>query len=138
VVVGPVRATEHPASDQERVLLDLLAGDMVYRASSTRSHDGRFVFEELVLPAALFPGLTNPVPSIGDLAQAFGLRLGEANEIISIALASASVATALDVPEGARVFKVDTIVYLHEGRPAAWRTVYGTDWGRFARLKAPL
>jgi DNA-binding GntR family transcriptional regulator len=77
-LVDPVRATEHAASDQERVLLSLLAGEMVYRASRTECHDGRLVFEQLVLPAALFPGLTNPVPSVGDLAQAFGLRLGEA------------------------------------------------------------
>jgi DNA-binding GntR family transcriptional regulator len=135
-LVDPVRATEHAASDQERVLLSLLAGEMVYRASRTGCHDGRLVFEQLVLPAALFPGLTNPVPSVGDLAQAFGLRLGEANELISVAMASASVATALDVPEGALVLKVDTVVYLHEGRPVAWRTVYGTAWDRLAQLKA--
>ena len=138
MVVRPVRAIEHAASDQERVLLDLLAGDMVYRASSTRSHGGRFVFEELVLPATLFPGLTNPVPSVADLAQAFGLRLGEANEFISVAMASTSVATALDVPEGALVLKVDTVVYLREGPPVAWRTVYGADWDRFAKLKVSL
>lgn len=116
----------------------MLTGDTVYRASSTRSHDGRFVFEQLVLPAALFPGLTNLVPSVGALAQAFGLRLGEANELISVVMASTSVATALGVPEGALVLKVDTVVYLHGGRPAAWRTVYGTDWDRFAKLKACL
>jgi DNA-binding GntR family transcriptional regulator len=124
----PVRATEHTASEQERVLLGLLAGDMVYRASTTRSHDGRLVFEELVLPVTLLPGLTNPIPSIGDLAQIFGLRLGEANELISIAMASASVATALGVPGGTPVLKVDTVVYLREGRPAAWRTVYSSNW----------
>ena len=138
VIVEPVRAIEHTASDQERERLGLLAGEMVYRASSTRSHEGRVVFEEVVLPAALFPGLTNPIPSVSYLAEAAGLRLGEAVELISVAMAPTSIATALDVAEGAPVLKVDTVVYLREGRPAAWRTVHTTDWDRFAKLKASL
>jgi DNA-binding GntR family transcriptional regulator len=138
VIVEPVRAIEYVASDQERERLGLLAGEMVYRASNTRSQAGRFVFEEIALPAALFPSLAFPVPSVSDLAQAFGLRLGEVVELISVATASASVATALDVPEGAPVLKVDTVVYLREGRPAAWRTVHSSDWDRLAKLKASL
>ena len=128
VVVEPARAIEQVACDQERERLGLLAGEMVFRASGTRCQDGRFVVEDMVLPAALYPGLTQPVPSVSNLARAFGLRLGEANELVSIEMASASNATALGVPEGTPVLKVDTVVYLHEGRPAAWRTVYSSNW----------
>jgi DNA-binding GntR family transcriptional regulator len=135
VVVEPVRAIEHTASDQERERLGLLTGEMVYRASGARSFEGRPLFEELALPAALFPGLAHPLPSVSDLAQAFGLRFGEAVEFISVTPAPASIATILDVADGAPVLKVDTVVYLREGSPAAWRTVYSSDWGRFARLK---
>jgi DNA-binding GntR family transcriptional regulator len=138
VIVGPERAIEHTANDQERERLGLLAGEMVYRAGGARSQAGRLVFEEVSLPAALFPGLKSPVPSVSDLAQAFGLRLGEAVELISVVTAPASVATALDVAEVAPVLKVDTVVYLHEGPPAASRTVYSSDWGRLAKLKASL
>jgi DNA-binding GntR family transcriptional regulator len=135
VVVGPVRAIEHVASDQERERLGLLTGEMVYRTSGARSFAGRPSFEELALPAALFPGLTHPLPNLSDLAQAFGLRFGEAVEFISVARASASVAMVVDVSEGAPVLWVDTVVYLHEGRPAVWRTIYSSDWGRFAKLR---
>ena len=138
MVVEPVRAIKYTASERERERLGLLAGEMVYRASRTLALAERSVFEEISLPAALFPGLTSPVPSIGDLAQAFALQLGEAVEFISVAMAPAWVATALDVAEGAPVLRVDTVVHLHEGRPAAWRTIYSTDWGRFATLKATL
>jgi hypothetical protein len=48
------------------------------------------------------------------------------------------LATALGVPEGALVLEVDTVVYLHGGRPAACRTVCGTDWDRLAKLRASL
>jgi DNA-binding GntR family transcriptional regulator len=138
VIVEPASAIEHTASDQERERLGLLAGEMVYRASSTRSQAERSSLEELALPAALYPRLTSPVPRVSDLAEAFGLRLGEAVELISVVMASARVAAVLDVAEGAPVLKVDTVVYLREGRPAAWWTVHSTDWDRFAKLKASL
>jgi GntR family transcriptional regulator len=128
VVIEPVRAVEHTASDQERERLDLLAGEMVYRASDARSQGRRLIVEDVVLPAALFPGLTHPVPSVSDLAQAFGLQLGEANELISIDRASAINAAALGVAEGTPVLKVDTVVCLRDGRPAIWRTVYSSGW----------
>ena len=134
----PVRAIEHTASDQERERLGLLAGEMVYRASGTRSQAERSVFEDVVLPAALFPGLTQPVPSVSDLAQAFQLRLGEAIELISVVMASSTTATALGVPDGTPVLKVDTVVHLREGRPAVWRTVYSSDWIGLAKLRASL
>lgn len=116
VVVGPVQAIEHVASDQERERLGLLVGEMVYRASGTRSQEGRSVVEDVVLPAALFPGLTQPVPSVSDLAQAFQLRLGEAVDLISVVAASSTTATALSVPEGTPVLKVDCI-YRKDARP---------------------
>jgi DNA-binding GntR family transcriptional regulator len=138
MVAKPVRAIEHTANERERERLGLLAGEMVYRASRTLALPERSVFEEVCLPAALFPGLTFPIPSLGKLAQAFALQLGEAVELISVAAASASVATALDLPEGTPVLKVDTVIHLHEGRPAAWRTFYSTDWDRLGRLRAIL
>jgi GntR family transcriptional regulator len=127
VVVEPVQAIEHVASDQERERLGLLAGEMVYRASSTRFQEGRSAVEDVVLPAALFPGLTQPVPSLSDLAQAFQLRLGEAIDLISVVMASSTMAAALGVPDGTPILKIDTVVYLQEGRPAAWRTIHSTE-----------
>jgi len=78
------------------------------------------------------------VPSISDLADTNGLRLGGALERLCVVPAPASIAKALGVTGGTLVLMSDRVVHLREGRPAEWRTTYRLDQGNLARLKARL
>jgi chromosome segregation ATPase len=72
---GPIEANE-----QERQRLRLREGDRVYRLHRLRHHDGQtFLIEEVSLPAALFPDLSDNTGVVGRiiaLAQEYGILLG--------------------------------------------------------------
>jgi len=134
----PALVAESVASDEERARLGLFPGEMVFRIDQVRGQGAHLLVEHVRLPAALFPNLQKLVPSISDLADTHGLRLGGALERLCVVPAPASIAKALGVTGGTLVLMSDRVVHLREGRPAEWRTTYRLDQGNLARLKARL
>ena len=111
---------EFVATDEELARLGLFPGEMVCRVDRIRGQGEHLLVEKIRLAAALFPCLRKPVPRISDLADTYGLRLGEALERVCAVPASPSVAKALDVTQGTPLLTLDRVVYLRDGRPAKW------------------
>jgi GntR family transcriptional regulator len=113
------------ADEAERVRLCLRPTDRVYRIHRTCASNGKaFMAERISLPAALFPDLTERgflAHRIVALAKAYSVRLGMAQERVSIGTASAAAAGALGLGEGWRVLVLDRVVMTSDGRPAEWR-----------------
>ena len=107
---------------------------MVHNPLRERSARRANLFES----AALFPSLQKPVASIVDLADSYGLKLGEAVEAVRVVPASASVAKSLGVAEGALVLMLDRVVYQRDGCPAEWRITYASDQTSVRGLRAKL
>ena len=134
----PALVAESQANDEELERLALFQGEMVYRVDRIRRQGEQHSLESIRLPAALFPSLQTPVPRISDLADTYGLQLGEALERVGAIAASPSIAKALGVADGTLVLTLDRVVHLRDGRPAEWRTTYCLDQGKLARLKTGL
>jgi DNA-binding GntR family transcriptional regulator len=114
--------------------LGLFAGEMVCRVDRIRRKREQLLVEDTRLPAALFPRLQKPVPRITNLADIYGLQLGEALERVCVIAASADIAEALGVTDGTLVLMSDRVVHLRDGRPAEWRVTYSLDQENLARL----
>jgi GntR family transcriptional regulator len=115
---------EGPVSESECLRLRVRMHERVHRIRRLRLSEGRpYMLEEVVMPAALFPGLSEQVPShrIVVLAQQFGVLLGKGEERITIASASPDVAGALQVEPATPILNLDRVVYTFDGRPAEWR-----------------
>jgi GntR family transcriptional regulator len=135
----PTLVAESVASDEERARLGLFPGEMVYRVDRIRGQGEQLLVENIRLATALFPNLQKPVPSISDLADTYGLQLGEALERVCAVPASADIAKALGVAEGALVLTLDRVVHLRDGRPAEWLCItYSSGLENLARLIARL
>jgi len=134
----PILVTEAAATDDECARLGLFPGEMVCRVDRIRRHGEQLLVENIRLVAALFPSLQKPVPSICDLADTYGLELGEALESVCTVAASADIAKALDVTQGTLLLMSDRVVHLRDGRPAEWRITYSPDQENLARLLARL
>ena len=134
----PNLLTDSAATDEERVRLGLFPGEMVYRLDRIRGQGEHLQVEHIRLPAALFPCLQIPVPSICDLADIYGLQLGKALERVCAVPAPPSIAEVLRVTETTRIIMLDKVVHLRDGRPAEWRIVHCSDHGNLARLKYTL
>src|SRR5262245_38622730 len=107
MLTEPGLVAESVANDGERGRLGLFPGEMVYRVDRIRRHGEQLLVEDLRLPAALFPSLRAPVPLISDLADTYGLQLGEAVERVCTLSASADIAKTLGVAEGTLVVMLD-------------------------------
>jgi DNA-binding GntR family transcriptional regulator len=139
MLTEPILVAESAANDEERARLGLFAGEMVYRFARIRGQGEQLLVENIRLPAALFPSLQTPVPRISDLADTYGLELGEALERVGAIAASPSVAKALDVTQGTLLLTLDRVVHLRDGRPAEWlRITYSSGLENLARLIARL
>ena len=135
----PTLVTESVASDEECARLGLFLGEMIYRVDTVHGRDDQRLVESVRLPAALFPHLQKPVPSIHQLADAYGLQLGEALETVCAVPATPSIAKALDITQGRQVLALDRVVYLRDGRPVDWRRItYSSGLAKLARLIAKL
>ena len=110
MITEPNLVTDAVATDEEQARLGLF-------------------IENIRLPAALVPRLRIPVLHIADLADAYGLQLGDAVERVSATSASGDIAKALKVDEGMLVVMLDRIVHLRDGQPAEWRIAYCLDLG---------
>jgi DNA-binding GntR family transcriptional regulator len=129
---------ESVATDEELARLGLFPGEMVCRVDRIRGQGEHLLVEKIRLAAALFPRLQNPLPRISDLADTYGLELGEALESVCAVPASADIAKALGVAEGALLLTLDRVVHLRDGRPAKWRIAYSSGQENLARFKAKL
>jgi DNA-binding GntR family transcriptional regulator len=138
MLTKPILVGESAATDEERARLGLFIGEMVYRLDRMRRQGEQLLVEKIRLPAALFPSLQTPVPRIIDLADTYGLELGEALERVGAIAASPSVAKALGIAEGTLLLTLDRVVHLSDGRPAEWRLAYCVDQGNLARFTARL
>ena len=117
--------SEGKANEFECKRLRLRSDDRVYRMNRVLHLDGKnFLFEEVSLPAALFPGLSEVgegAERIIGLAQEFGILLGKAEERISLSTASSTVASTLGVAPGSPILLLDRVVMALDGRPVEWR-----------------
>jgi GntR family transcriptional regulator len=110
----------------ERARLQLDAGARVYRIHRTRSHLGKiFMFEVAALPAVLFPGLEErslPSHRLIDIAHAYCLLLGNAEERISLETPSPAAAEALNLASGTtHVLQLDRVIRSRDDQPLEWR-----------------
>jgi GntR family transcriptional regulator len=124
-VVGRVEAsevTQGSASVAEAQRLQLKSGDPVWHIRRVRfDGDSALMYEEVSLPAVLFPDLSESSTRIVLLAHQYGLLLGKAEEKLSVGTASVAVAEALQIPEGSPVMVLDRVVRTIDGRPVEWR-----------------
>jgi GntR family transcriptional regulator len=111
------------ANEAECRRLQLRPNDPVWRLRRVRLHQDRaFMYEEIALPAGLFPHLEDSTYGrIVVLAQRHGLLLGAAEERVSIGVACRSAANALNIAQGSPVIVLDRIVHTIDGRPVEWR-----------------
>jgi DNA-binding GntR family transcriptional regulator len=82
------------------------------------------MFEQASLPAALFPGLVERALSLHrvvQMAHAYHLLLGDAEERISVEAPSQLAAEALGLAPGTQVLSLDRVISTRDGQPAEWR-----------------
>jgi len=114
-----------PANEDEARMLNLSAGEPVFRINRVRTNkDTPFMVEDSTLPQSGFAGLTQEAavsPSIVVLAQNNRILLTRAEEKVSVTTASVEVAANLKVAEGTPLLKLDRVVFAIDGRPIEWR-----------------
>jgi GntR family transcriptional regulator len=127
-VVGEISAVEvaqGPADEKERKLLLLAPDAEVYRLRRIRSYRGNpFLVEQVVLPVALFPGVSEREWGsrwLTEIAPSCGVLLAGAVENATSGAASASTATALRVREGTPVLILERLISTRDGKLAEWR-----------------
>lgn len=127
-VSAPVRSstiTLGMANETERARLEVREQESVYRIRRVRIYADRpFIVEDAVLPATMFPGLTNendPSHRIIVLAQHHGILLSKAEEIVSLGSASSEVAKLLEIKPSTPIVVLDRVVRAIDGRPVEWR-----------------
>jgi GntR family transcriptional regulator len=117
------------ANPSECARLRLRPDDKVWRIQRLRLQKGEpFMFEDVVMPAALFPGLDEQedIPHrIAVLAQQYCILPGKGEERISIGAASASVAEALKLKAETPILVLDRLVYALDNRAVEWRVALG-------------
>ena len=119
LAAGPAKAAE-----VERLLLE--PGAEVIRITRVRSLAGRpAIFERIVLPAALFPGLDArrelPNTLYTLYARDYGITIGRAEERLSAVAAGAEVAKHLKLDRDAPLLAIDRTARGLDGRPVEWR-----------------
>ena len=124
-VVGRVEASDvakATATETEARRLQLISGDPVWRIRRVRfDGENALMYEDVSLPVALFPDLSESSSRIVLLAHQYGLLLGRADEKLSVGMASAPAAEALGIPVGSPVMMLDRVVRTIDGRAVEWR-----------------
>jgi GntR family transcriptional regulator len=133
---APVKVIEMSrveADSHEAELLGLQPGEPVYRIKRLRMREGKpYGLLLNYLPAEIGARLTREELSAGSLLQMletkFGLRLKEARQQMTAALADPYVAGLLDVRVGSPLLSMERTVYADEGRPVEFvHALYRTD-----------
>jgi GntR family transcriptional regulator len=124
-IVGRVEVSEvseATANEMESERLQLRIEDPVWHIRRVRYEaDSPFMYEEVSLPAELFPGLSDNPSRIVFLAQRYRLLLGKAEERLAVGKASSPAAAALRVAPASPVMVLDRVVRTIDGRPVEWR-----------------
>jgi GntR family transcriptional regulator len=120
--------SEGAARAQEVLRLGLELDSQIYRYRRTYLQQGRpFMVDDVAVPAKTFPGLEKHKEAASDvvaLARHYGLHTGSAAERISMGVADATHAPALNVAPGAPLLIFDRIVFELNGLPLEWRLGY--------------
>ena len=124
--VGPIG--EAAATEQDVRRLGLEPQARVYRFTRTYFREHRaFMMDEVVVPAAIFPGLEKQrevATDVVTLAQRYGLLTGSAAERITTGPADAIRAGIFNVAPGAPLLNFDRVVFELNGLPLEWRLGY--------------
>jgi GntR family transcriptional regulator len=114
-----------PASKLEADRLGIEVGAPVCRIHRLRGREGGpFMVEEASLPLAVFPGLFDDerVPfRTPVLCRRYGISVRNAEEYVSLGIASANVAVALGVSYGTPLFVLERVLYAADGRAVEFR-----------------
>lgn len=117
--------SEGAVSETECLRLRMRMHEKVHRVGRVRLSGGKpFMIEEVAMPAAMFPGLSEQKElshRIVVLAQQFGILLGKGEERVTIGSPSPEAARSLRMEPAAPVLVLDRIVHTLDGRPAEWR-----------------
>ncbi|MGF1630279.1 MAG: GntR family transcriptional regulator [Kiloniellaceae bacterium] len=119
LAAGPAKAAE-----AERLLLAPIGS--VIRITRVRSLAGRpAIFERIVLPAALFPGLDArrdlPNTLYTLYARDYGITIGRAEERLSAVAAGTEAARHLGLDREVPLLAIDRTARGLDGRPVEWR-----------------
>lgn len=116
------------ATAPDAAALGLAVGAPVWRVENLLSLQGRpVIHDHLVLPAALYPGLTRALfagrpATIYELYQTeFGVTVVDTDERVRADAADASSAALLGLPEGAPVLRIERTALSFGQQPAEWR-----------------
>lgn len=116
------------ASADVAKLLEIRNGDPVIQIRRTLEWGGKaVVYDDIVLPAALFRGLTRaklvayPGSMYGFFETQFGVRMLHAQERLKAVGADTASAAALGVPVGAPLLAVERVTFTFGGRPVEFR-----------------
>lgn len=121
-----LRFSRGAAKNGEAGRLRLPAGDAVIRITRVRSLAGRpAIFERIVLPAALFPGLDEKRDLPNTLytlyARDYGITVARAEERLSAVAAGAEAARHLGIDRAAPLLAIDRTARALDERPVEWR-----------------
>ena len=116
------------ASVQEAEALAIARDDKVIRIRNLLSLDGRpSIVDDITLPAALFPGLTEKIFRVRDntiyhLYQSrYGINVLRTDERLRAVLASRELADLLDVQAGAPLLEIRRVALTFRDRPVELR-----------------
>lgn len=116
-----------PAKASEAGRLALAPGDEVIRIARVRSLAGRpAIFERIVLPAALFPGLDEralPNTLYTLYARDYGITIARAEERLSAVPAGAEAARYLGIERDAPLLAIDRTALALDTNPGGGRAV---------------
>lgn len=124
--IGQVIAQEvGPATEHERVRLELEPDDHILRTTRVKTHASRpYIYETAVIAANRFPGLNGEEAgdyALAALGQKHGVILGQAVEQLTLCEAAKEVAAALEVAAGTILLKLDRVISSFAGEPLEWR-----------------
>jgi len=114
------------ATGPERAALGLEKAAQVIRIARTRTRDGvPFIWETIVLPQALFPGLLDRPEVANTLYDMFqreyGILVMRTDDRLSAVVADIDTAAALAIPPGTPLLRIDRIAFALDDMPVEWR-----------------
>jgi GntR family transcriptional regulator len=115
------------ASSEDMARLCLAEHEPVHRIARTRTYQGlAFMREQVLLPAKLFPQLTDEPQShrIVELARTHSIALGRADEHISLAIPDHATAAALGCDPSNPVLTLERTIFTLAGAPVEWRIAW--------------
>jgi len=125
--VSRIIASEiRPATDAERVHLELAAGDVVVTVRRVRSlHGEPAIVDRVTVSQALFPNLGTDVKLPENLYRfyqgEYGITIAKAQERVRAVAATLEEAELLGLEAGAPLLEIDRISRTLDARPVEWR-----------------